>query len=85
MSEMLFGSNHEPSYRTNCIIHVSGYNEIKEETCTIVVVDVKQVVLYSDFMLVEVSKKGEYNQKRTLYSNYDPMTDWKNVQKLKGV
>lgn len=80
MSDMLFGSNHEPSYRTNCIIHEVGYNEIKEETCTIVFVDVKQVVLYSDFMLVEVSKKGEYKQKRTLYSSGEPMTKWENVK-----
>ena len=79
MSNMLFGSNNEPSYRTNCIIHESGYGEIKEETCTVVVVDVKQVVLYSDFMLVEVSNKNEYNQKRTLYSDGNPMTEWKNV------
>lgn len=88
MVNTLFGTD-IPCFRKNFVKNRSetrnGYGcgsvgEYSHETCTCVEVNVKQVVIHTQFMLVEIEQIGEFTQRRSLFSDGKPMGGWENVE-----
>lgn len=86
MVNTLFGTD-IPYFRKNFVKNRSGngygYNSMGEyshETCTCVEINVKQVVIHTQFMLVEIEQNRMFKQRRSLFSDGKPMGGWENVE-----